>query len=121
MGIMYIYQTVENYTYLLDWAVLPYYWMTLSLNVLLTLMICIRIILQTRKTRTALGIAGVGRLCNTIVTMLVESCALYAVSLALIIGAVTARNAVDNVFTRISPAAQVRALPQPQSDFQKIV
>ena len=90
------------------WAGVPYYSVSVALNVLLTLMIVIRLILHTKNTRTALGVAGIGRLCKVIVTMLIESCAIYAVSSLLVIGPWAAReNPIVNIFTFILPETQV--------------
>ena len=96
------------------WAGVPYYSVSVALNVLLTLMIVIRLILHTRNTRTALGVAGIGRLCKVIVTMLVESCAIYAVSSLLVIGPWAAReNPIVNFFTFILPETQVHVYHDP--------
>ena len=75
MGIILVYQSSELTAKV--WSALPYFSISLSLNVLLTLMIVIRLILHTRNIRAAMGIAGSGRLSKAIVTMLIESCALY--------------------------------------------
>jgi len=51
------------------------------LNIILTLMIVIRIVLHTRNNRGALGApGGIGKLYKAVITMLIESCAFYAVS-----------------------------------------
>ena len=121
MGIVWIYQTTATYTAFLEWSALPYCWIALSLNVLLTLMISIRLILHARSTRTAMGITGIGRLCNTIVTIFVESCALYTASLSLIIGARIARSPINNLFTCISPGTQVRAFSRRRSGFRQVI
>ena len=110
VGTVFIYQHVATYT--IERTALPYYSILLSLNVLLTFMIVIRIILHARNTRNALGITGIGGLCKAVVTMLVESCALYAVSLALVIGPWGARNPITNFFSSILPSTQVRGFPQ---------
>ena len=110
VGIVYIYQAVTAYA--IERAAVPYYSILLSLNVLLTFMIVIRLILHARNTRNALGITGIGGLCKAVVTMLVESCALYAVSLALVIGPSSARNPITNFFGSILPSTQVRVFPQ---------
>ena len=107
MGTMFIYQNVSDYAN--EWTALPYYSISLSLNVILTLMIVIRIALHTRNTRTAMGITGIGRLCTAIITMLIESCALYAVSLLLVIGSWAAKNPIENFLGCILPQTQVRA------------
>ena len=67
---------------------IAYVSISVSLNVLLTLMIVIRLILHARKVRNAIGsLAGISRLCKTISTMFVESCALFTVGSILVIGA----------------------------------
>ena len=52
----------------------PYLSVSVSLNILLTLMIVIRLILHTRNVRTAMGMSGIGGLYKTIIVMLIESC-----------------------------------------------
>ena len=78
-------------------------------------MIVIRLVLQIRNTRTALGITGVGGLGKAIVVMLVESCTLYAVSSLLVVGPLGAENNIWNLFVSLLAQTQVRALPQPGS------
>ena len=112
MGIVLVYQTATAYT--IPWSALSYYSISLSLNILLTLMIVIRLVLHARNTHTAMGISGIGGLCNAIITMLIESCAIYAVGSSLVIGSWAARNSVMNLFMGILPETQVRALPQPR-------
>ena len=107
MGTMVVYQNAEQISDV--WSAIPYFSISLSLNVLLTLMIVTRLILLTKNTRTALGITGVGGLCKAIVAMLIESCALYAVSSLMVIGPWAARNRITNFFLFILPEAQVRA------------
>ena len=109
---MVIYQSAVQFNDV--WSAIPYFSISLSLNVLLTLMIVIRLILHTKKIRTALGFAGIGGLCKVIVTMLVESCAIYAVSSLLVIGPWAAHeNPIGNFFTFILPEARVRAYNDP--------
>ena len=64
----------------------PYLSISVSLNVLLTLMIVTRLALHIRNIRTAIGTpAGIGGSYRTVITMLIESSALYAVSSLLVI------------------------------------
>ena len=105
MGIWFTLQAAERYSS--NWPSLAYFSISLSLNILLTLMIVIRLIIHTRNTRNALGIAGVGGLCKTVVTMLVESCALYAVSSLLVLGPQS--SAVRDIFIPTLSETQVRA------------
>ena len=67
-----------------------YYTITLSLNVILTLMIIVRLILHAREVRKAIGTSdGPGTRLHTVitavVTTLVETYALYAVALLVFI------------------------------------
>ena len=98
------------------WAGLVYLSISFSLNVLLTLMIIIRIVLHVRNTRAAVGINGIGGLSKAIVTMLVESCALYAVSTLLVLGSLGADNGgspITNFFLPILTQTQVRVSLRP--------
>ena len=85
-----------------------YVTMTLSLNALLTLMIITRLILHSRNVRKAVGTtAGVTGLYKAIVTMLVESSALYAASLVLTAGPWVAGSYLQDIFTPILAEVQV--------------
>lgn len=87
------------------------YSISVSLNVLLTLMIVVRLILFKRDVRNAMSTpVKVGGLYNTVITMLVESSALYAVSFLLFIATWAAKNSVTYVFFPILAQAQVRAV-----------
>ena len=88
----------------------PYYAITLSLNVLLTLMIAARLIRHSRNIRKAVGSTAGSGLYNTVITMLVESCALYAVNSILIIGPIGANSGVQGIFTPMLPYIQVCVL-----------
>ena len=95
------------------WPALAYLSISVSLNVLLTLMIVIRLVLHVRDTRAALGITGIGGLSKAIITMLIESCALYSASPLLVLGPMSANvNPIASFFIPILPAAQVRAFLQ---------
>ena len=95
--------------------ILSYLSISISLNVLLTLMIVIRLILYTRNTRNALGSSGIGGMCKAISTMLIESCALYAVSSLLVIIPMAIQNFVMNVFFPVLAETQVRVFSYPRS------
>ena len=86
---------------------------SVSLNVLLTFMIVIRLVLHTRNIQTAMGATGIDGLCKTIVTMFVESSALFAVSSLLVIGPPS--HGIEDLFLPILAEIQVRAFPRPQS------
>ena len=114
MGTMLIYQASELIITSSPWSGFPYFSISLSLNTLLTLMIVIRLIRHARNTRTAMGISGMGGVSKTIITMLVESCALYAVTSLLVIGTWDANNPVGpGFFLSVLPETQVRTLAQP--------
>ena len=116
LGIILIRRTTEVFGAL--WPVLAYLSISVSLNVLLTFMIVIRLVLYIRNTRTALGITGAGGLCKAVVTMLVESCALYSVSSLLVLGPMsTGTGRIANFFIPILPETQVRAFP-PRPDLR---
>ena len=86
---------------------------SLSLNILLTLMIVVRLILHSRDIRAILGapLSGTSRLYTTIITMLIESCALFAVNSLLVIGLLFTDNHAANTFLAILAIIQVRAYP----------
>ena len=108
-GIMLIYQSTQLTSNISSG--LPYFSISLSLNVLLTLMIATRLILYARNTRIALGIIGIGGLCKAAVTMLIESCALNAASSLLVLGWWS--TIVEGTFPPILAETRVRALPRP--------
>ena len=108
MGTMFIYQNAQVITTAFEWSLLPYFSISLSLNIFLTLMIIVRLILHTRNTRTALGITGIGGLCKAIIIMLTESCALFAVSSVLVIGLVGASDSATALSLAILAETQVR-------------
>ena len=96
------------------WPTLTYLSISVSLNVLLTLMIVIRLVLHTRNTRAALGMTGIGGLSKSIITMLVESCALYSASSLLVLAPLAVNyNPISNFFVPVLPATQVCAFLRP--------
>jgi len=117
MGVMFIYQTSQpNSSIWNSIAInfgLPYFSISISLNVLLTLMIVIRLALHSRNIRAAMGApAGLSGLYKAIVTMLIESSALYAVNSLLFIGPWGAGNHAADIFLPILAETQVRILIQ---------
>ena len=94
---------------------LSYFSISVVLNTLLTLMIVIRLTLYSRNVRAAMGMNGTGGLYKAIVTMLVESFALYAVNSLLFIGSWGAGNDVNNTFLATLAEMQVCAFPWPRS------
>ena len=115
MGIMLVY--VNSELAVNTWAGLAYLSISFSLNVLLTLMIVIRLILHARSSRAAAGIGDIGGFSKAIVTMLVESCALYAVSTLLVLGSLGADDGeapITSFFLHILNQTQVRAFLLPR-------
>jgi hypothetical protein len=99
---------IENPTATSKFGV-PYFSISVSLNVLLTLMIVIRLSLHSRNIRNCIGTTHrANRLYKGVVTMLTESCALYTVCSVLYVGPWSVRNYVSNVFFPVLVAAQVR-------------
>ena len=89
------------------WSGIPYLSISLSLNVILTLMIVGRLVLHGRNIRTATG-SPAGRLYKTIATMLIESCALFALNSLMVLGTWAARDSATDVFTSMLGVTQVR-------------
>ena len=110
MGILYIWQ--DSRPVVLNSANqnfgTPYFTVSISLNVLLTLMIVTRLILHIRNIRGALGEAD--RSYRTVVTMLIESSALYAVSFILFIVPYAASSWLGSTFWPILNGTQVCAV-----------
>ena len=109
MGAMMVYQSAQlTSSY---WSAIPYFSISISLDLILTLMIVIRLVVYARNTRTAMGITGVGGLCKAIVTMLIESSIIYAVNSLLFIVPWVTKNYADDIFLPILGQAQVRSFP----------
>lgn len=113
MGIMFIYYEVSqppggtvqssaaaNFDY-------PYFTISLSLNILLTVMIITKFVLRSGNIRNAMG-APIG-LRTAVITVIVESSALYAATYLLFIGLWSANSPVTFVFTQVLVNVQVRA------------
>ena len=105
------------YTVIEEWdlsnaqSTLPYLLISLSLNILLTLMIVVRLFLLDRNIRATTGSpGGISGLYKTVSTMLIESSALFAVSSLLVITPLAAGNLVAKMFYCILVQTQVRAL-----------
>jgi hypothetical protein len=93
---------------------LPFISISVSLNVLLTLMIVIRLVLHSRNIHAAMGApSGIGGLRKSIVTMLIESCALYAEISLLVVGPLGAGSYTEHLFLPTLAETQVRAFPWP--------
>ena len=89
-------------------ANLAYFSICLSLNVLLTLMIITRLFLHKRNIQHAMGTSGGStKLYTTIIVMLVESYALYAIAFILCIVSFTLGASVFPVFAQVIAGMQV--------------
>ena len=113
MGIMLIYQTSRPNSSIWNSVAisfgLPYFSLSVALNVILTCMIVTRLVLHSRNVRSAMGApGGVTGLYKAIVTMLIESSALYAVNSLLFIGPWAAQSQVADIFLPILAETQVR-------------
>lgn len=88
-----------------------YFSISLSLNALLALMIIARLTLHSRNVRKAIGASNndLGSYTTTITTMLVESYALYALSLLLFIVPWDLDNWVGSIFAKFPGPCQVIA------------
>ena len=88
-----------------------YNFVALSLNVLLTLMIIVRIMLHRRNIINAMGTsAGVSGLYTTVITMLVESCAPYTIAYLLYLVPMATGSDITFVFTLVLGSLQVRTV-----------
>ena len=109
MGIVLTYQATQLTTF--EWAGIPYFSLSLSLNIILTLMIVVRLTLHVRGVRAVMGETGSGGLCKAIVTMFIESFAINAVTSVLVLGVISTGNGSLLLFIAILPETQVRAFP----------
>jgi hypothetical protein len=90
---------------------ISYFAISLSLNVLLTLMIIVRLALHSRNIRNAIGASsGAGGLYTAIITMLVESSALNAIGYLLSIITETVGSNLAYTFSSVLGHLQVRCL-----------
>ena len=111
MGILSIRPTSE-WTLANPWSPVTYIAMSLSLNILLTLMIVVRLVLHSRSIRASTGTsAGTVGLYKSIVTMLIESSALFAMGSLLFFILWAINNPVWNVSKCVLSETQVRASP----------
>ena len=109
-AIMYIYQQTAT-SALGEVFGISYFSISLSLNVILTLMIVIRLVLHRRNLRKVLGTSdGSSGLYTAIATMLIESYALYAIAFLLYIVPWALGSMVVTLFSPIIGPAQVCAV-----------
>lgn len=116
VGIVYLFQESHPSYWtanFVDFGII-YISVSLSLNVLLTLMIIARLVLHNKVLRSGLGgrstPTGVHKFLNTI---LIESCALYAVSSLFLIGSWRVESYLMDYLNNVLEAAQVRVPPFP--------
>ena len=87
---------------------IAYFSVALLLNVLLTVMVVIRLILHSRNIHSAIGApAGASGVYKTAITMLIESCALYAICCLPVIGLWMTINTTLSISFPILSGAQV--------------
>lgn len=86
---------------------LSYWVISLSLNVLLTLLIVVRLVIHSRSIRRAMGTSF--GLYKSIISMLIESCALYASSFLVYIVTSREGGGLVSAFQPILGGTQVRA------------
>ena len=86
----------------------PYFSISLAINVILTIMIVVRLVMHSRNIRNAMGDRATGTtgLYMTIIAVLVESSALYTISFLLFIGPWGATNYAEDIF--FPPLAQIQ-------------
>lgn len=93
-------------------AGLAYYSISFALNIILTLMVVVRLVLHSRNIRNAMGTQSkAGGLYNVIVTILVESSALYSVTFISYIVPWAIPSGVQFIFLPILAGAQVSVIP----------
>ena len=89
-----------------------YFSISLSLNILLTLMIVTRLTLHRRNFRNVQGASQrVGGLYTAIVTILIESYALYAIAFLLYIVPWALGHPIVYLFSQVLGNVQVRVVP----------
>ena len=99
----------EDYKIVFD---MTYLSICLSLNILLTLMIIVRLILHNRNARNAIGASsGAGALYKAIIAMLIESSALYAVGFLLYIISIVSSSRAGLIFSLPLGEIQVGTRP----------
>lgn len=111
MGITLIYESLrpDPLTYASVHPIaLSFYGISVSLNIILTLMIVARLVLHKRNIQNAMGTAHKpAGLYNVVATMLVESCALYAVTYLVYIVLWGTNNPAELMFYQLLIVSQV--------------
>ena len=110
MGIVHTYKILSGATPMLGVRT-AYYSTCLSLNILLIFMIIVRLVLHSKNIRRATGASDRAMgLYSTVVTILVESCALYAVPLLLFIVPYATGSSIMSIPEGVVANCQVRAV-----------
>lgn len=114
MGILLLYRTSQPSSIWNSLAAnfgIPYFSISASLNILLTLMIVARLILHGRNLRDAMGTpVRASGLYKAVITILVESSSIYAITSILFIGPWAAKNRASDIFLPILAEVQVRSV-----------
>jgi hypothetical protein len=114
MGIMSTYEAVRLVYSSADIyfdSYVSYFSISLSLNLLLTLMIVTRLILYRRNIRNAMGASGeFSRTYNSVITMIVESYAPYAVASLVNLALFLTNGPIGQVFNTVISYTQVCTL-----------
>ena len=112
MGIAAVYQRSHpgaDETVVIDIGT-SYFSISLSLNILLTLMVVTRLVLHRRNFRNITGASQrVGGLYMAIITTLIESYALYAIAFMLYVVSWAVEHPIVYIFSQVLGNVQVRA------------
>jgi hypothetical protein len=88
----------------------PYYSISLSLNVLITFIIVIRLVLHSKNVQNVMGApTGNNNIYKAVIVILIESCAPYAISYLLFFVPWACGSAVANIFFPLLAEVQVCA------------
>ena len=94
---------------------LPYFTLSVALNILLTLLLAGHLIVHSRRLRKMqISRSNHGSLYQDIVTVLIESCALFALVSILFIGPYGAGRFVSDIFLAVLSQVQVGTLVLPR-------
>jgi hypothetical protein len=86
----------------------PYFWMSLSLNIAMTIAICARLLIYRRRVSKVLGPRH-GTEYTSVAAMIVESSLLYSVFALLFLIPFALNNAIQNVFLQLLGEVQIIA------------
>jgi hypothetical protein len=110
VGITYIYQLLQPGSFSGDFG-LSYYSISVSVNILLNFMIVVRLIRHVKTSRDVIGGRyGKMELYKLVVTVVIESCALYSVTFLLFIRSWAAPSVIRFIPYQILFQIQARAV-----------